>query len=87
METTFDYLRTHASELGQPHSRNLSASSGHEGLRSATYCDSATKGAPRSGTRNHRHGEVPAQSQVSADRRRMRGRQDLHGTGRDPCAG
>ncbi len=87
METTFPILAHPRHGAWVQNSRNLSPASRHERPCRAAHCNASAKGAARSGTRDYRHGQVPAQSQGGADRGRVRGRQDLYGAGHDPCAG
>jgi hypothetical protein len=87
METTFQYLRTHATELG---SRILETYPPLQGTKDPVAPRIATllrKALPAQALAITGTAKYLRNSQGSADRGRVRCGQDLYGAGNDPCTG
>ena len=76
METTFDYLRAHAVELGSRILETYPPLQSTKDPSRAADSNSSAEGAPCPGACHHRYREVSPQAKVGADRGRVRGRQD-----------
>ena len=87
METTFDYLRAHAVELG---SRILETYPPLQSTKDPVAPSLATllrKALPAQALAITGTAKYLRQAKVGADRGRMRSWQNLHGAGHNPCAG